>query len=73
MKAKSLFVSIMLAAPMLLAAYNGHRIGMDHADGFYRTGETAVCSVTLCEDGKPLEGTKARMLMRWEGTTIEKK
>ena len=73
MKNKSLFSIILLAAPMLFAAYKGHKIGMDHADGYYRTGETAICRVTLCQDGKPLVGTKARMIMRWESKTIEQK
>ncbi len=68
-----MFAAILLTSSILSAAYRGHKIGMDHADGYYRTGETAVCRVTLCEDGKPLEGTRARMIMRWESKIIEKK
>ena len=43
------------------------RIDLDKADGIYRVGETAVCTVQLFEDGKPLKGAKARLVRKWEG------
>ena len=50
--------------------YDG-KIYLDREDGFYKTGETAVCQVTLRRGRKPLKGTKARMILRWNGQTVE--
>ncbi len=64
-------VILLLSAHLLLGAYSGHRIEMSKTDGYYRTGETAVCRVTLCEDGKPLEGVVARATIYWEGKAVK--
>ena len=63
-------LSVFFAVPILNAAYGG-RVRLDRADGIYKVGETAVCKVTLLEDGKPLKGTKARMTIKIEGKEIE--
>ena len=61
----------LIAAPLLFGAYSGHRIELNSPDGYYRTGETAVCRVTLCEDGQPLEGVGARATVYWEGKAVK--
>ena len=62
-----LFAAVSLAVH---GAYTG-RIELDHPDGFYRGGETAVCTVLLFRDGKPLVGEKARFIMRWEAQIVK--
>ena len=49
----------------------GGKISLDHKDGFYHTGEMAVCSVTLLKGRKPLKGVMARVTLRWNGMTVE--
>ena len=73
MKKTFLSLSLAFAVTALFGAYTGHKIEMDHADGYYRAGETATCRITLCEDGKPLKGARARAIVRWEGETLERK
>ena len=63
-------LSAFLGMPILNAAYGG-RVTLDRADGIYKVGEPAVCKVTLLKDGKPLQGTKARMTIKIEGKTIK--
>lgn len=63
-------LSAFFAVPILNAAYSGW-IRLDHSDGIYKVGETAVCKVTLLKDGKPLKGPKARMTLKVEGKTIK--
>ena len=53
--------------------YSGGRISLDKPDGIYKVGETATCSFTLLKNGKPCEGVKARMILRWEGKMIDHK
>ena len=73
MMKKLLTTLLLVAATALFGAYRGHRIEMDRADGYYRAGETATCRVTLCRDGVPLEGTRARVIIRWEGKAVERR
>jgi len=46
-------------------------VSLDHADGFYQTGETAICRVLLRRGGEALSGAKARLLVKWNGQTVE--
>ncbi len=48
----------------------GGKITLDKPDGYYKSGETAVCTVQLLKDGKPLVGEKVFFLMRWENKNI---
>ena len=59
-----------LAAASVYGAYTGG-IALDKPDGFYKRGETAVCTVRLFKDGKPLVGEKARVLVRWEAQKVK--
>ena len=59
--------SIVLLTFMLAAALFGKYcadISLDKADGYYKTGETAVCSVLLKKNKAPLKGAKARLLLK---------
>ena len=67
MKKSAGIAAALCVTAALFGAYRGHKIEMSHPDGYYKTGETAVCRITLCEDGKPLSGTKARVITYWEG------
>ncbi|MBQ6352275.1 MAG: acetylxylan esterase [Lentisphaeria bacterium] len=67
MKRFAAIAAALCTASALFGAYRGHKIEMSNPDGYYKTGETAVCRITLCEDGKPLSGTKARVITYWEG------
>ena len=64
-----------LVALAALAAFGkseyGGRIELDHKDAFYKSGETAVCRVTLTKSGKPLKGVKARLVLKWERVVVE--
>ena len=53
-----------------MVRYSGD-ISLDHADGYYRSGETAKCRVLLRRDGRPLAGMKARLLLKWNGQLAE--
>ena len=66
-----LAVIAMFASAMLFGEYSGHRIELSNPDGFYKAGDTALCHVTLCEEGKPLEGTSARATIYWEGKAVK--
>ena len=50
--------------------YDG-QIELDREDGYYKSGETAVCRVTLRKNRKPLKGVRARMTLKWERRTIK--
>ena len=66
--------SLVLAAVCSAAFGNyGAKIALDKADGLYKCGDTAVCSVTLTKDNKPLKGVKARMILKWETQVIATK
>ena len=67
---KRCFVSFFaLVSLALCGAYTG-RIDLDRADGIYRSGETAECTVRLFKDGKPLVGEKVRLIVRWEAQNV---
>ena len=59
-----------LVSSALCGAYTA-KIDLDRPDGIYRAGETAVCTVQLFKDGKPLVGEKGRVLLRWEAQTVK--
>ena len=67
--------ALSLCAMTGLALFGGYggKITLDNPDGFYHVGETAVCKVTLLKDDVPLKGTKARMILRWDGADVETK
>ena len=65
----SLFSALLTLAAC--GAYSG-KISLDHPDGFYRSGETATCTVQLFKDGKPLVGEKVFVLIRWENSTVKR-
>ena len=60
------------AASVLFGDFTGHKISLNHPEGYYRIGETAVCTVTLGKDGKPLRGLGARCTIYWEGKEVER-
>ena len=64
--------AVFSAASTLLADFTGHKIELSRPDGYYRVGDTAVCSVTLGKDGKPLSGLGARCTIYWEGKEVER-
>ena len=65
---KKIFAALAIfAAAAVWGAYRGHKLEMSNPDGYYEVGETAVCRVTLCKDGVPLNGTRARVIIYWEG------
>ena len=70
MKKVFLSVAVAMAALTVFAKYGG-RIELDKADGYYKSGETATCKVLLTKDGKPLNGVKARCLIKWERRTVK--
>ena len=63
----AVFALISLA---VFAQYSGD-ISLDKKDGFYKSGETATCKVLLKKDGKPLSGTKARLIVKKEGKVLK--
>ena len=62
-------VLVFCGAAALFGLYNG-KVELDKADGFYKVGETATCSVKLTKDGKPLTGAKVRCTIKWECTPV---
>ncbi|MDD5728930.1 MAG: acetylxylan esterase [Victivallales bacterium] len=48
------------------------KASLDKKDGFYKSGETAVCTVNFLKDGKPYNG-KIRSIIKWENEEIENK
>jgi cephalosporin-C deacetylase-like acetyl esterase len=67
--------ALSLSAMTGLALFGGYggKITLDKPEGFYHVGETVVCKVTLLKDDVPLKGTKARMILRWDGGDVETK
>jgi cephalosporin-C deacetylase-like acetyl esterase len=45
---------------------------LDKKDGFYKSGETAVCTVNFFKNGKPYNG-KIRSIIKWENEEVESK
>ena len=63
----SFFALVPLA---VCGAYTGE-IDLDKPDGLYGSGETAVCTVRLFKDGKPLVDEKVRLIVRWEAQSVK--
>ena len=63
---------ISLFALAVLAVHGAYtaKIDLDRPDGIYKSGDTAVCTVLVCKDGKPLVGETVRVLQRWEGRIV---
>ena len=51
----------------------GGAIRLDRRNGIYKVGDTITCRVKLTRNGKALNGTKARMTVKFEGTVVETK
>ena len=64
---------LLFSALFALAASGAYssKITLDKPDGFYKSGETATCTVQLFKDGEPLSGEKVFYLIRWENKTIK--
>lgn len=69
MKKSIVLLTFMLAAA-LFGKYSAD-ISLDKADGYYKSGETAVCSVLLKKNKAPLKGAKARLLLKKEGKIVK--
>ena len=65
--------AVLLAVSALRGDFTGHKIALDHPDGYYKVGDTAVCSVTLGKDNRPLRGLMARGTVYWEGKEVERR
>ena len=71
---KKILCSILAwAAALTVFGRYGGKIDLDKADGFYKSGETATCKVLLTKDNKPLEGVRARCLIKWEAQLVDTK
>ena len=71
---KKLILGALVALAALSAFAKGEyggKVTLDHEDGYYKSGETAVCRVTLTRHGKPLKGVKARAVIKWEFRVVE--
>ena len=73
MRGKSVLLLCAAVSGAVAFCNYGGRISLDKKDGFYKSGDTAVCRVTLTKDGKPLKGVKARMILKWERVTVATK
>ena len=60
-----------LVSLTVCGAYTG-KITLDKPDGFYKSGETATCTVQFFKDGKPLVGEKVFVLIRWENKNVRR-
>ena len=47
-------------------------VRLDKADGYYKLGEEAVCTVTLLNDGKPAVGEKLRCTVKQEREIVRR-
>ena len=65
-------LSAVFCALAACGAYTS-KIALDKPDGIYKSGETAVCRILLQKDGKPLRDVKARLIVKWEGRTVDQK
>ena len=73
MKRFAFFWAAVCSAATLFADFTGHKIELDRPDGYYQVGDTAVCTVTLGKDGKPLSGLMARGTVYFEGKVVERR
>ena len=69
---KKVFTIVGAVSAFTVFAKYGAEISLDKQDGFYKSGETAVCRVLLKKDGVPLSGGKARLVLKKEGRIINK-
>ena len=60
-----------LFALVACGAYSS-KISLDKPKGFYKSGETATCTVQLFKDGEPLSGEKVFYLIRWENQNVKR-
>ena len=69
------YLAVLISAFCALIARGGYtaEIALDHVDGIYRSGETAVCRVLLIKDGKPLKDVPARLIVKREGRIVDRK
>lgn len=65
-----LLLSAMFAL-IACGAYNS-KITLDKPDGFYKSGDTATCTVQLFKDDEPLVGEKVFYLIRWENQNVKR-
>ena len=68
---RCLMLSATLFTLAVCGAYTG-KITLDKPDGFYKSGETATCTVQFFKDGKPLKGEKVFVLVRWENRNVKR-
>ena len=68
---KNLLLLSVLSCMAVFAKYSAD-ISLDKKDGYYKSGETAICRVLLKKDGVPLKDTKARLIIKKEGKVIKK-
>jgi len=70
---KLLAASAVILSGMTLAAGSVYsmRVSLNHKNGFYRSGENAVCSALLLKNGKPAVGEKIRCTIKRERVSYE--
>ena len=66
-----MFLFCTLVSLAVHGAYTAE-IELDKPDGFYKSGETATCTVQFFKDGEPLVGEKVFFLMRWENKNVKR-
>jgi cephalosporin-C deacetylase-like acetyl esterase len=65
-------LSVAVGAVLSASAFGEYtgKIALNRPDGFYKSGETCVCTVTLCRDGVPLDGVKGRLTVKRENRMV---
>ena len=65
---------LLLSAMFALIACGAYssKITLDKPDGFYKSGDTATCTVQLFKDDEPLVGEKVFYLIRWENQNVKR-
>ena len=61
------------AAGYAAETYSVKNLNLDHADGFYKCGETVVVTGELLKGGKPVTEGKLRVLVKWENKELSQK
>ena len=66
------WISCMGALLLTLSALGqyGGVVRLDRHSGKYKVGDTITCKVKLTKDDKALNGTRARMTLKFEGKTL---
>ena len=67
---KSITLLTLMLSVALFGKYSAD-ISLDKADGYYKSGDTAVCTVLLKKDNIPLNGVKARLVLKKEGKVVK--